>query len=103
MSDPYSLFDPVLEPWAAAHGFTLYELYRDDAVRTVWPQSLHNPEAAGQRPQLWPGWPIVDGVVDVCVAVGRWSHRAPASLGTMRAVLDQELGLLAARCGQPPR
>ncbi|MFO1161738.1 MAG: hypothetical protein U1E60_23060 [Reyranellaceae bacterium] len=103
MSDPYDIFDPVLEPWAAAHGFTLHKLYRDDSVRTVWPPSLRNPETVGQGPQLWLGWPIVDGGVDVCVAVGRWSHRAPATLQTMRAVLDQELNLLAARCTAPQR
>jgi hypothetical protein len=101
MSDPYSLFDPVLEPSAATHGFTLYKLFHDDTVRTMWPQSLRNPEAVGQGPQLWFGWPIVDGAVDVCVAVGRWSHRASAALDTMHAILDQELRLLAARCEKP--
>jgi hypothetical protein len=100
--DPYTDFDPVLEPWATARGLSLVKLYRDDVVRSVWLYSMKNPGQSGQEPQLWLGWPTADGRVEVHIAVGEWSHAAQAKIETLAAVLDRELELLKSRCIPTP-
>jgi len=67
--------------------------YQDYVARSISVRALTNSEPQGQLPQLWLGWPK-GKAVDVHVAVGTWSHQAEATKASLRAVLDEQLGLL---------
>lgn len=98
IEDTYEIFDPALEAWATSHRFQVSKLYRDDVVRSIMSHGMRNPEAVGQDPQIWLDWPIVNGRVNVKVAVGRWCHSAPATVRTLAEVLERELELLKSHC-----
>ena len=94
MSDPYDVVDPVLIPWADAHGLTVQKVNMGVCARWVWLESPV-PDATAQlsvRRAHDVGYRQVDdGRFTVVVRVGDWEHAADATPGTLASVLDEQL------------
>jgi hypothetical protein len=101
MSDPYDVVDPVLIPWAEAHGLVVRKVEAGHRVRLMWLEPLV-PESTAQldvcRANDVGYTQVHDGHFKVVARARDWTHATDATLETLASKLDEQLARLLSHC-----